>query len=88
MSALQAGALGLQRLYAVDLWARMVDRISPVWYFNFERMTCPVPHDHPRVSTAESPSVLVHNNTVYVSLGRPEVSCPDRYGDALSNDEG
>ncbi|XP_076461587.1 uncharacterized protein LOC143294057 [Babylonia areolata] len=38
--------LGLQRLYAVDLWRRMTQRISPVWYFNFEReKSCPPDHN-------------------------------------------
>ena len=65
----------------------MTDRISPVWYFNFERMACQPPRGQPRVSTGKTPSVLVHNNTVYVSLGRPEVSCSGRHGDVLSTEE-
>ncbi|XP_033757608.1 uncharacterized protein LOC117339989 [Pecten maximus] len=31
--------LGLQRLYAIDMYQRMVDRLHITWYFNFERET-------------------------------------------------
>ncbi|XP_069140754.1 uncharacterized protein [Argopecten irradians] len=31
--------LGLQRLYAIDMFQRMVDRLHITWYFNFERET-------------------------------------------------
>ncbi|OWF49531.1 uncharacterized protein LOC110451769 [Mizuhopecten yessoensis] len=31
--------LGMQRLYAIDMFQRMVDRLHITWYFNFERET-------------------------------------------------
>lgn len=84
--------MGLQRLYAVDLWARMVKRISPVWSFSFGAVrqgnlsdSGREPSPCPEVKHAVTPrsadvrnngSVLVSNDTVYVSLAHPTVARP------------
>ncbi|XP_070212833.1 uncharacterized protein [Littorina saxatilis] len=81
----QAQGLGLQRLYAIDLWARMVDRICPVWYYNFERMGCPLPSSQPAAPSGNS--ILVHNDTIYVSLGAPEKGCRGSAGAPSSSQQ-
>nr|KAG5706171.1 hypothetical protein BaRGS_025793 [Batillaria attramentaria] len=66
----QGLVLGLQRLYAIDLWARMVKRIDPVWYVNFERLSCPSDVIRPLASPnddVESDSSVLQQITGYDS---------------------
>ena len=50
----QPSILGLQRLYAIDVFDRMNDRIKVAWYANFEREVT----DHSNVHNNKFPEIL------------------------------